>query len=152
MQFKESEIDSSLKTLQEESRQLVELAEMEKTYASEVVNQLKQIIGPLGATYHVQTAWKTNADGLVSDAVLTAEGMICVTYNNGAVHSKPLESTSSETLLKILAEVIPEVKRVMMEKRQNMGLRASLLERIAREIAKVAELSTDQEHPVPVHK
>jgi hypothetical protein len=136
----ESDIDSSIKTLQEESHQMVELIEIEKTYSAEVVSQFKRIIETLGISYNVSEAWNTRSDN-IEKVVLTPQGIVCVIYTNGTMQSKPLETIRSDILLKILSIAIPEAKKCLVEKRQITGLRASLLERVARELGKVASES-----------
>jgi hypothetical protein len=144
----ESDIDASIKTLQEETRQMIELVEIERTYSAEAVSQFKRVIVNLGSSYNVKEAWSGRAD--IDRAVLTAQGDICIVHSNGVIQSKPLESISSETLLKILTLAIPEIKRTLQEKRQMTGLRASILERVARELSKVSDESREQTAP-PTH-
>ncbi len=121
---------------------MIELIEIERTYSAEAVTQFKRIIAALGTSYNVKDAWSGRAD--IDKAVLTAQGDICIFYSSGTVQSKPLESISSETLLKILTLAVPEVKRTLSEKRQITGLRASILERVAKELSKVSDESQER--------
>jgi hypothetical protein len=140
---KESEVTLSIKSLQEESLQMSELAEMEKTYAAEVVTVFKQIIEPLNMSYHIRPQSVSKSDNTLSDVVLTPQGAVCLVHSNGMINSKPLESVQSETLVKILVEVIPEVKSILSEKRQKIAGRVVMLEKVSREFSKVASsLST----------
>jgi hypothetical protein len=138
----ESDIDSSIRTLQEESHQMVELIEIERTYSTETVLQFKRIIYALGISYNVKDAW--NARDNIEKAFLTPQGVVCVIYTNGSVQSKPLEEIKSETLLKILSIAIPEAKKYLVEKRQITGMRASVLERVAKELGKVSSESEEK--------
>jgi hypothetical protein len=138
LEIEQADIDSAIKTLQEESHQMVELMEIEKTYAAESVLQFKRIIEPLMVSYDVKDAWNTARGENIQAATLTAEGIVCVTFMNGVVQAKPLESVRCETLLKILSIAIPEVKQILVERREITSLRAGVLEKIAKELSKVS--------------
>ena len=133
----ESEITNSIKSLQEETQQISELLEMERSYSYEVTTQLKQIIVPLNASYHVKPDSVSKTDSSISDVVLTPQGVVCVFYSTGTVVSRPLESITSEVLIRILAEVVPEVKVLMNERRQKLSGRVMTLEKLSKEMKKV---------------
>ncbi|MDG6904423.1 MAG: hypothetical protein JRN20_01405 [Nitrososphaerota archaeon] len=133
----ETEITNSIKSLQEETQQISELVEMERSYSAEVSNQLKQIILPLNASYHIKPESISKNDSSISDAVLTPQGIVCVFYASGNVISRPLESITSEVLIRILSEVIPEAKILMNEKRQKLSGRVMMLEKLSKEMRKV---------------
>ena len=139
MQGSISEIDvsNSIRSLQEESQQISELIEMERSYATEVASQLKQIIMPLNASYHIRPESISKSDSSISDVVLTPQGLVCVFYNSGNVVSRPLESITSEVLIRILAEVIPDAKSLMNERRQKLSGRVMTLEKLSKEMRKV---------------
>ncbi len=133
----EAEITNSIKSLQEESQQISELVEMERSYSGEVTTQLKLIIMPLNASYHVKPDSVSKTDSSISDVVLTPQGVVCVFYSTGTVVSRPLESITSEVLIRILAEVIPEVKVLMNERRQKLSGRVMTLEKLSKEMRKI---------------
>jgi hypothetical protein len=133
----ETEITNSIKSLQEESQQISELFEMERSYSTEVSNQLKQIIMPLNASYHIKPESISKNDSSITDAVLTPQGVVCVFYNSGNVVSRPLESIMSEVLIRVLSEVIPEAKALMNERRQKLSGRVMTLEKLSKEMRKV---------------
>ncbi|HXQ91399.1 MAG TPA: hypothetical protein VN739_00225 [Nitrososphaerales archaeon] len=134
------DINFAIKSLQEETQQIFELIEMERTYGAEVSNQLKQIINPLNLSYHIKPESISKTDSSISDVVLTPQGMICVFNNAGSMISRPLESFQSDVLIRILLEVIPEIKVMLNEKRQKMSGRVMTLERVAKELRKVPAL------------
>jgi len=113
---------------------------MERTYGAEVSNQLKQIINPLNLSYHIKPESISKTDSSISDVVLTPQGMICVFNNAGSMISRPLESFQSDVLIRILLEVIPEIKVMLNDKRQKMSGRVMTLERVAKELRKVPAL------------
>jgi len=134
------DINMAIKSLQEETQQIFELIEMERTYGAEVSNQLKQIIMPLNLSYHIKPESISKSDSSISDVVLTPQGMVCVFNNAGSMISRPLESFQSDVLIRILLEVIPEIKVMLNEKRQKMSGRVMTLERVAKELRKVPAL------------
>jgi hypothetical protein len=134
------DINFAIKSLQEETQQIFELIEMERTYSAEVSNQLKQIIMPLNLSYHIKPESISKTDSSISDVVLTPQGMVCVFNNAGSMISRPLESFQSDVLIRILLEVIPEIKVMLNEKRQKMSGRVMTLERVAKELRKVPAL------------
>lgn len=135
---KESDFAVSIKSLQEESLQISELSETEKAYGLDVISSLKQVIEPLGASYHIKPAAISRADSSLQDVVLTPQGVVCLIHNNGVTNSKTLESLQSETLVKLLTEIIPEVRTLLVDKRQKTTVRVTMLEKVARELRKVA--------------
>jgi hypothetical protein len=145
----ESEITNSIKSLQEETQQISELIEMERSYSSEVTTQLKQIIIPLNASYHVKPDSVSKTDSSISDVVLTPQGVVCVFYSTGTVITRPLESITSEVLIRILAEVIPEVKVLMNERRQKLSGRVMTLEKLSKEMKKVPTVGSGSRQSTP---
>jgi hypothetical protein len=136
-QPKDSDIVPTLKSIAEESLQISELSEMEKTYAAEVIGLLKQVIEPLTTTFHIKPTSLSKSDSSIQDVVLTPQGIICVMHSHGTINSRPLETFSTEILLRILGEVIPETKRLLVEKRQKITGRVGSLEKIAKEFRKL---------------
>ena len=145
----ETDITNSIKSLQEESQQISELVEMERSYSAEVSAQLKQIIMPLNASYHIKPESISKNDSSISDAVLTPQGVVCVFYSSGNVVSRPLESITSEVLIKILSEVIPEAKILTNERRQKLSGRVMTLEKLSKEMRKVPTAGARARPPTP---
>jgi hypothetical protein len=136
-QPKDSDIALSIKALAEESLQISELTEMEKTYAAEVISLLKAVIEPLNNTFHIKPTSLSKTDSSIQDVVLTPQSIVVVMHSTGTINSRPLESFSTEILMRIIAEVVPEAKRFLVEKRQKITGRVSSLEKIAREFRKL---------------
>lgn len=136
--IKDGEIGVSVKALQEESLQIMELVEMERAYSVEVVQLLKQLIEPLNTAYHVKPGAISKSDSSIRDVVLTPQGVVCIIHDNGTINSRNLEALPSEIMVRVLSEVVPEVKEVLTEKRQKISGRVGMLEKITREFRKVA--------------
>lgn len=136
--MKESDITPAIKQLQEESLQVSELSEMEKSYGVEVISYVKQLIEPVGVSFRVNPASISKSDSSLADVVLTPQGMVCLTYNSGLVSSRSLESLQTETLVKILLEVLPQLSVIFAEKREKLSGRVGMLEKMVREFRKIA--------------
>ena len=141
------DINIAIKSLQEETQQIFELIEMERTYGAEVSTQLKNIINPLNLSYHIKPESLSKTDSSISDVVLTPQGMVCVFNNAGSMISRPLESFQSDVLIRILLEVIPEIKVMLNDKRQKMSGRVMTLEKVAKELRKVPALVPSKPTP-----
>ena len=152
--LKDSEITVSIKSLQEESLQISELTEMERNYVMEVITYAKQLIEPTGLSFHIKPSSISKSDSSLTDVVLTSQGYVCLMYNGGLVSSRSLESLQTETLVKILLEVLPELKALFGEKREKLSARVGMLEKMAREFRKIAVVpsSVPQKKPSPQYQ
>ncbi len=135
---KDTEVALSIKALAEEQLQISELSEMERTYATEVIGLLKQVIEPLNNTFHIKPTSLSKTDSSIQDVVLTPQSIVVVMHSTGTINSRPLETFSTEILMRIIAEVVPEAKRYLVEKRQKITGRVGSLEKIAREFRKLS--------------
>ena len=140
----DQDVSALAKSLQEETLQISELIEMERSYASEVATQLKQIVLPLNLSYHIKPDTISKNDASITDAILTPQGIVCVFSSAGTVITKPVESFQSEVIMRILKEVIPEAKALMNEKRQKLSGRVVALEKISKELRKMPTLSLNR--------
>ena len=138
----EADVNALIRSLMEETQQISELLEMEKSYTTELTSQFKQIILGLNASYHIKPESISKNDSSISDAVLTPQGIVCVFSHSGSVISRSLEALQSEILLRILLEVIPEVKVLLNERRQKLNGRVMSLERLSKELKKVPAMPT----------
>lgn len=148
----EADLAVSIKSLLEETQQLSELFEMERTYTSDVTAQLKAMISPLNASYHLKPSSISKNDSSITDAVLTPQGIVCVFHNTGNVITRPIESVQSDVLMRILSEVIPEIKVLMNDRRQKVSGRVISLERLSKEMKKIpiaAPVAPSKTRPVP---
>ncbi len=110
---------------------------MERGYAGELAAYLKQFLEPMGMPFHIKPSSLLRSDSSLSDVILTPQGTLILMHSNGMVNSKSLDSLQSETLLRILNELIPEMKSVLSERRQKISGRVGLLEKATREFRRV---------------
>jgi hypothetical protein len=135
--LKDSDVAISIKSLQDDALQLSELNEMEKSYSQEVIAFLKQLIEPLGASYHIKPQSVSRSDSSLQDVILTPQGIVFLMYSTGQTQSRPLENLQTETLVRILMEVMPSIKTLLADRRAKMTGRVGMLEKMTREFRKV---------------
>lgn len=136
-----ADLSLSIKDLQAEFQQISELTELERSYALEILGLLKGLIEPLNVSLHVKPSAVSKTDNTIKDVVLTPQGTICIVRDNGAINARPFDSLPSEVLMKILTEVIPEVRRLLVERRQKINGRVGMLEKVVREFRKFTAAS-----------
>jgi hypothetical protein len=73
-----------------------------------------------------------------SEIILTPEASVSLLNNGNLVASLPLESLPGSALISVLVQAVPEIKRLLVERKTVTADRASLLEKSAIEFKKVA--------------
>jgi hypothetical protein len=102
--------------------------EPERAESNELASQLKSMIEPFNASFHIAPASLTKSDTSITDIILTPEGSLQVARGDN-VTTKNLENLKSETLQKIIREVAPQVRSLALDRRQRMAERVAMLER-----------------------
>lgn len=128
---KESDLPIFIKSLEEEELQIAELYDVEKSNLNEVTSHLKSIIASLNTPLRIDPV-------SFSEVVLSPQGKIFLVNNGTVITSVPLENLSAPVLIKVLVEVVPEIKRLLVKRKIQMGARADVLEKSAREFGKVS--------------
>jgi hypothetical protein len=144
-----ADLSLSIKDLQAEFQQISELTELERNYALEILGLLKGLIEPLNVSLHVKPSAVSKSDNTIKDVVLTPQGTICIVRDNGAINARPFDSLPSEALMRILTEVIPEVRRLLVERRQKINGRVGMLEKVVREFRKFAATAEPAKPKIP---
>jgi hypothetical protein len=137
-QVNEQDLVSLVRTVQDESVRIKELSDLERTYMADTIGVLRQFIASIGKSYHLDPTLLSRVDRNIADIVLTAQGSICLIYNNNRVVTRSLENLSSESLIRVLNQILPEIKISLVEKRQKLLSRAGLLEKVSIELKKIA--------------
>ena len=127
---KDVELPVSIKSIEEEELQLSELNEIEKSQLLEVVSHLKQVLSSVDTPIHVDPS-------ALSEVVLTPSGDISLMNNGVPVASMPMETLPGTALISVLVQVLPEIKRILVEKKLATADRAQILEKSAKEFRKV---------------
>ena len=128
---KESDLPNAIKSLEEEQLQVSELTEIERSQIAEVAAHVKLLTSWLDVPLHIDPA-------AFSEVVLMPDGQVSLINNGAKILSLPLESLPGSVLVKLLVEVVPEIKRILQEKKQQLGGTATLLERSGKELKKIS--------------
>jgi hypothetical protein len=129
---------SEISSLREESQQIKELMKLEEYYSRKVVDHLKQIMMKEKTSIPINVATVPTNDPLVCDASLTPEGIVCLLSKQGKVlHRKPLEKFQSERFLKIVEEILPQVKYLVNNLQEEPSESLTTIERMSMELRKI---------------
>src|SRR5579862_8956536 len=102
---KEADLPLAIKGLEEEELQIAELTEIEKAQLTDLASSLKALLKSLDTPLHVDSA------SFSPEVVVTPEGMARLENEGVLVASIPIESIPSQILIKMLMEMIPDIKR-----------------------------------------
>jgi len=143
---KESEIPAAIKSLEGDELQISELSEIERNQQVEVSTHLRKVIGYLDTPMHIDPS-------AFSDVVLTPDGKINLVNNGALVGSIPVEKLPGSVLLRVLAEIIPEIKRLLGERKEQIAGRTDIYDKSIKEFRKVAAaVPGSAERPQPKEK
>ncbi len=140
-QSEEESVITMIRDLREEAMQIADLREIEHSHAANVVSTLRKLIEPMGKSFHINPISLHRIDKNVTDVVLTPQGSICLVYGNGLIVTRSLENLSSESLVRVLDQVLPEIKVVLSDQRRKISLRTGLLEKVAGELKSLSDIS-----------
>ncbi len=124
---------NSIRSLLERSQELVMLVDTDKRYSAELISKFKMIAGSLERSYHLTPELIFEGGSQISDIVLAPEGILSFYCDSGCVVSKPLESMTSEALIKIFTDILPTIESLTNEKIQNLP-KQTKLQRLASDI------------------
>ena len=128
---KDVELPVSIKAIEEEELQLSELNEIEKSQLLELVSHLKQVLVSLDTPIHIDPS-------AFSEVVLTKYGNISMINSGNLVVSVPMESLPGSAMISVLIQVVPEIKRLLVEKKAATADHVTVLEKSAKEFKKVS--------------
>ena len=124
---------TAIRALLERSQELVMLADTDRRYSSELIGKFRTIARSLERSYHITPELIFEGRSQISDIVLTPEGILSFYCDSECVVSKPLESMTSESLIKIFTDILPTIESLTSEKIQNLP-RQTKLQRLASDI------------------
>lgn len=135
--FDSDEIDDvcfAVNSFCEESMQVGELQKLEDFYSKEIIGELKQIMKPRKAAFHVNPL-ALGQDSSVSEAILNCEAVVEFVNSRGKVlHTKPLGEFQIEIFLRVIDEILPEAK-ILLNAAPEDGL--SAIKKISKELKKI---------------
>ncbi len=111
---------------------------MEHSYAQKLIDsfRLMQTAAEMALPLN-----KTLVEGRYKDvefAYLASEAVVVVKHTDGRSISVPLSKFKSGEILAILQEATPPLKKVIAEKRKEIGERVELMEKILKELKKAS--------------
>jgi hypothetical protein len=126
-----------IRSLHQDSIDVAELRDSEKLHVADVTQSLRSLIEPLGKSFQLEPSLFPKLNRNVTEVVLSPQGSICLIRADGSIVTRSLENLSSESLLKVLSLVLPEVRRELAEKRSKLAARSELLEKVSSELKRV---------------
>ena len=133
-------IISSIQELQGESESIKDILDMEKAYAQEVAQVMKQFLEQIGKSYDLDPGLFPRLGHNVKQVVLTPQGVFFLLYSNGQSVARTVDDLSPESLVRVLEHIIPDVKSFLTERRQKLSARATMLEKVAGELKRIPSL------------
>ncbi|HVB12964.1 MAG TPA: hypothetical protein VNE86_07505 [Nitrososphaerales archaeon] len=128
---------AEINSLREECLQITELLKLEEIYLKEVIKQFREIMMPLNVSIPLTGATIPRNDLLISDAVLNSDGMVCILNEGKILYRISLGEFQTETVLKIIDKVLPQLKNLVTSSQEKPSERLSSIERIAKELSKI---------------
>jgi len=128
-----------VRELHEESTLISQLSDMERTHSTEVMVSLRRLLEANGKSFHLSPEMLARVEKNVTDVVLTPQGSICLIHNNGQFVTRSLENLSSESLMRVLGQILPEVKISLAERRRKLSVRAGLFEQMAGDLKDISD-------------
>lgn len=126
----------SIRALFERSQEVMNHVNMDKMYSAELISKFKKIAPSLGRSYHITPRSIFEDGSQISDIVLTPDAILSFYCNTELVVSKPLESMTSEVLIRMLNEILPTIQSLAIENIQNRP-KQTRFQRLASDIKNV---------------
>ena len=123
----------NLRDIQGEYSMLTELYEKEKSYGQKLTDMMKALQYEVDSTIPIRP--QAIGDGC-REAYLVSEAVVVLVDNNGNRISRPLYKLPAATIVSVIEECTPELRRLLFEKRKSEGNRVRSLERVLRELKK----------------
>ncbi len=134
------EIISTIKSLQVESERIKDVLDMEKACAQEVAGVMKHFLEQIGKSYSLSPAMFPKLGRGVKEIILTPQGVFFLDYADGTKVARTFDNLAPDSLIKVLDYILPDVKQLLMERRQRLSDRATMLEEVAAELSKIPNL------------
>jgi len=123
----------SLRDIQGEYIMLTELYEKEKSYGQKLADMMKTL------QYEVDSTIPIRPDAVgeqCKEAYLVSEAVVVLVDNNGNRISRPLYRLPAATIVSVIEECTPELRRLLFEKRRSESNKVRSLERVLKELKK----------------
>jgi hypothetical protein len=128
-----SSFTDNLRDIQGEYIMLTELYEKEKSYGQKLADMMKALQSEVDSTIPIRP--EAIGDGC-REAYLVSEAVVVLVDYSGNRISRPLYKLPAATIVSVIEECTPELRRLLFEKRKSEGNRVRSLERVLRELKK----------------
>jgi len=123
----------SLRDIQGEYIMLTELYEKEKSYGQKLSDMMKTLQDEVDSTIQI----RPDATGeQCKEAYLVSEAVVVLVDNAGNRISRPLFRLPASTIVSVIEECTPELRRLLFEKRKSESGKVRSLERVLKELKK----------------
>jgi|GEM_PF-564706 hypothetical protein len=123
----------NLRDIQGEYIMLTELHEKEKSYGQKLADMMKVLQSEVDSTIPIRP--EAIGDGC-KEAYLVSEAVVVIVDYSGSRISRPLYKLPAATIVSVIEECTPELRRLLFERRKSEGNRVRSLERVLRELRK----------------
>ena len=123
----------SLRDIQGEYIMLTELYEKEKSYGQRLTEMMKTLQDEVDSTIAI----RPDAIGEeCREAYLVSEAVVVLVDDTGNRISRPLYKLPAATIVSVIEECTPELRRLLFEKRKTESNKVRALERVLKELKK----------------
>lgn len=123
----------SLRDIQGEYIMLTELYEKEKSYGQRLTDMMKTLQDEVDSTIAIRP--EAIGDGC-REAYLVSEAVVVIVDGSGNRVSRPLYKLPAATIVSVIEECTPELRRLLFEKRKTESNKVRSLERVLKELKK----------------
>jgi hypothetical protein len=123
----------SLRDIQGEYIMLTELYEKEKSYGQKLTDMMKTLQDEVDSTITIRP---DAIGGQCREAYLVSEAVVVLVDNSGNRISRPLYRLPAATIVSVIEECTPELRRLLFEKRKTESYKVRSLERVLKELKK----------------
>jgi hypothetical protein len=126
----------SLRDIQGEYIMLTELYEKERSYGQRLTDMMKTLQDEVDSTIAIRP--DAIGDGC-REAYLVSEAVVVLVDSTGNRISRPLYRLPAATIVSVIEECTPELRRLLFEKRKSESNKVRSLERVLKELKKAQE-------------
>ena len=123
----------SLRDIQGEYIMLTELYEKEKNYGAKLTDMMKALQNEVDSTISIRP---DSIGEQCKEAYLVSEAVVVLVDNNGNRVPRPLYKLPASTIVAVIEECTPELRRLLFEKRRSESNKVRSLERVLKELKK----------------
>jgi len=125
-----------LRDIQGEYLMLSELYEKERNYGHKLADTMRLLQYEVDVTIPIDKDFLSDGGIPLKEAFLASESVVIMVDENDNKISRPLDRFPPDVILSIIQDCTPELKRLISERRRNVTLKVSSLEKVLRELKK----------------